>query len=209
MLVLLLPMLSLSFAYFCHITPCSSLVHSSQKKKKNKNRTKCSGSKKALENPLQGLPEWMVEFTEHLVDRKSLFSASDGSEPPEPPHPDPLPDRRTSGKHHISTQFANDPNCEICQQRLQEADCRRCLSSDLTTKTSQETMRSLRKFLIRKPVRKSFTQTIRWILVKLVKTSDGINVRQHSGDSVQRYCRKSSAWSLRRNFSFPSTVWTR
>ena len=53
------------------------------------------------------------------------------------------------------------------------------------TKTSQETQRSLQKFLEPRGNQKSFTLTIPWYSAKLVKISPGIIARLHHTDQRQ------------------------
>ena len=106
------------------------------------------------------------------------------------------------GKHSVETHFPKDRNCEICQRRkITRAPCRRrnggavlyaVVVQDLATqwiqaypcknKTSQETQRSLQKFL--EPERKPkviYTDILR-NLAKLVKISPGIIARLHHTD---------------------------
>ena len=69
-------------------------------------------------------------------------------------------------------------------------------------KTSQETQRSLQKFLEPRGNQKSFTLTIPWNSANLVKISLGIIARLHHTDRrlMLWFCRKSSAQSKGRHF---------
>ena len=66
---------------------------------------------------------------------------------------------------------------DLATQWIQSYPCK--------TKTSQETQRSLQKFLDRIGSLKSFTLTIPWNLANIVKTSSGIIVRRHHTDRKQ------------------------
>ena len=133
-----------------------------------------------------GIPEWLQEFTENLVDDRVPEHRDSHVSSSHEPALEPKPARSVVlGKHSVHTHFPKDRNCEICQRtKITRAPCRRrngeavpraenmgelitadhtvlsenCESrnnhryaivvQDLATqKTSQETQRSLQKFL--------------------------------------------------------------
>ena len=84
------------------------------------------GTTRATRDRLQDLPKWSEEFTEHLVEPRSIPSGSDSKDTPESLRPDPLLTDKPEGKHNLSTYFPGDPTCEICKRtKIDGAACRR------------------------------------------------------------------------------------
>ena len=81
-----------------------------------------------------------------------------------------LSDNCESRNNHRCAVVVQDP----ATQWIQAYPCK--------TKTSQQTQRSLQKFLDPKGILKSFTLTIPWNSAKLVKISPGIVARLHHAD---------------------------
>ena len=128
--------------------------------------------------------EWLQEFRENLVDDEIPIQGGSHASSSHEASLEPIVKRREDlGKHNVHTHFPKDRNCEICKRtKITRAPCRRrkgvvsdnCESrnnhryavvvQDLATqwiqaypcknKTSQETQRSLQKFLEpeRKPI---------------------------------------------------------
>ena len=99
--------------------PCSSetseeLLHEptkTPKPNKNENREQVRG------DPYSGIPEWLQEFRENLVDekvpeRRDSHASSSHESSLEPS----LARSVDLGKHSVETHFPKDRNCEICQR---------------------------------------------------------------------------------------------
>ena len=117
------------------------------------------------------IPEWLQEFRENLVDDEIPQQGGSHASSSHEASLEPTTKRREDlGKHNVYTHFPKDRNCEICTRtKITRAPCRRrngesrnnhryaVVVQDLATqwiqaypcknKTSQETQRSLQKFL--------------------------------------------------------------
>ena len=171
-----------------------------------------------------GIPEWLQEFRENLVDDEIPLQGGSHASSSHEASLQPTTKRREDlGKHNVHTHFPKDRNCEICKRtKITRAPCRRrkgeavpravnfgdlitadhkvlsdkCESrnnhryavvvQDLATqwiqaypcknKTSQETQRSLQKFL--EPERKP----------KVIYTDNSLEFRKACEDLSWNHC---------------------
>ena len=110
------------------------------------------------------ISEWLQEFRENLVDDRVPARRDSHASSSHEPSSEPTPTRSVDlGKHSVETHFPKDRNCEICQEDqnyngpVQKTHRCAIVVQDLATqwiqsypcknKTSQETQRSLQKFL--------------------------------------------------------------
>ena len=75
-------------------------------------------------DPLRGLPEWLQEFKENLVDEtvpEHRDASSSSQELPSEPRAEVV-----SGKDSIFIHFPKDRNCDIClRTKMRRSSCRR------------------------------------------------------------------------------------
>ena len=104
------------------------------------------------------IPEWLQEFREILVDDEIPLQGGSHASSSHEVSLEPTAKRREDlGKHSVHTHFPKDRNCEIRQRtKITRAPCRRrngeavpqwIQAYPCKNKTSQETQRSLQKFL--------------------------------------------------------------
>ena len=75
---------------------------------------------------LQNFPQWLQEFTDNLLEPRSISSGSESREQPESPRPDPLAAKAPKEQHSVFTHFQRDPHCEICKHaKVTRTACRR------------------------------------------------------------------------------------
>ena len=105
-------------------------------------------------NPLDSeIPEWLQEFRENLVDDEiPVHGGSHASSSHEASLEPTFKRREDLGKHSVYTHFPKDRNCEICKRiKIQGHHAEDAMAKPyLVLKnlvTSQETQRSLQKFL--------------------------------------------------------------
>ena len=74
-----------------------------------------------------GIPEWLQEFRENLVDDRVPERRDSHASSSHEPSSEPTPARSADlGEHSVCTHFPRDRNCEICQRtKITEAHCRR------------------------------------------------------------------------------------
>ena len=106
------------------------------------------------DNPLDSdIPEWLQEFRENLVDDEiPVHGGSHASSSHEASLEPTFKRREDLGKHSVYTHFPKDRNCEICKTiKIQGYHAEDAMAKPyLVLKnlvTSQETQRSLQKFL--------------------------------------------------------------
>ena len=64
-----------------------------------------------------GIPEWLQEFRENLVDDEVTEHRGSHASSSHEPSSEPTPARSADlGKHSVYTHFPKDRNCKICQR---------------------------------------------------------------------------------------------
>ena len=113
-----------SFQFQCVTSTTRHSPGKPAKKRSNTGRTS-AGTKLSTDNPLQDLPKWLEEFTEHLVDAENSTSGSETVVGSEPRCPLPLP-TGGSGQHNLFTHVPKDPICAVCKRAtITRAPCRK------------------------------------------------------------------------------------
>ena len=74
-----------------------------------------------------GIPEWLQEFRENLVDDEIPLQGGSHASSSHEASLEPITKRREDlGKHNVHTHFPKDRNCEICKRtKITRAPCRR------------------------------------------------------------------------------------